>query len=224
MKKIILMLLIAFISAGCNNPNTEEPPIEEIPNLDFNLSDEEVYELAMRRANELQVLYSDFLIAGAFLEERLAFSYDKNNKVLGIFVTEEGRELTREFFIVIHDEIKTYDDLYSLFGKTFTPQFGKDILRYFTHFYTDIDGQLAFLPDDITGGNPEDSSAGSQFVSFEVVDERIKLNFSVIIDLFLDEVLEEGRYVDYSIILENIDDEWLIDEGTDIRTHGYYWR
>ncbi|MCL2086122.1 MAG: hypothetical protein FWH05_00825 [Oscillospiraceae bacterium] len=195
---------------------TEESGLPEIPPIDINMTDEEVYELAMKRGDELSRLFLDFLNISL---RHVSFSCDYKDRKIGEYVYYFGDVGQHEFFKVNHDTIKTYNDLLELFNKTCTPEYTEFLLKHASHQFTDIDGEIYFFETMLTRMVRSDEEV--VYNSFEVQGDEIKLNFTVNMNNH-----PEGNsdwYIDYSIFLKNIDGEWLVSGCTDVHTHGYEW-
>jgi|GEM_PF-2236133 len=195
----------------------EEPVFPEIPAIDINMTDEEVYELAMKRGDELSRLFLDFL---NFSMRHVSFSCDYKDRKIGEHVGYFGKVSQFEFYKVNHDTIKTYNDLLALFNKTCTPEYSEFLLKHASHQFTDIDGEIYFIETMKT--RPVRSDEEVVYNSFEVQGEEIKLNFTVNMNFIYTQEIEPS-YEDYSIFLKNIDGEWLVSGCTDVHTHGYEW-
>jgi len=188
-----------------------------IPPIDINMTDGEVRELAVKRSNELHELFIDFLQCD---EGELVFPFERGkNTVYPVLVLyEDGGGFYGTFYIAIHDKIKTYDDLYSLFCKTCTPDYGTKLLKFTTIQYADFEGKLCFYETELCAG-PE-VTEGVEYNSYEVESDKIKLNFTAH-TCFLDSDVYMESDREYSIYLEEIDGEWLVSDCTNIYLYGY---
>jgi len=189
-----------------------------IPPIEINMTDDEVRELAVKRSNELHELFMNFLQCD---EGKLIFpfEYGKNTVYPVPYLFEDGsEEIFLAFYIAIHDEIKTYDDLYSLFCKTCTPDYSTKLLKFTSIQYTDFEGKLCFYETELCPG-PE-VTTGVEYNSYEVEGDRIKLNFTA--HLYYDDgdIYIESDH-EYSIYLKEIDGEWLVSCCTNIYFYEY---
>jgi len=203
---------------------TQEISEADIPSgngADIGMTDEEIYELGMKRADELHKLYMDFL---HYPLDTVSFSYDFKNYVIGKYETISGYIYDHYGFTIInHETIKTYSDLFSLFCKTCTLEYSTYLLKHASYQFAEIDGQLGFAMNGVEVPMADRSSKGYMLNSFNITAENeIELKFSLQIDILFGEPepYEDGRFIDYSIFLKNIDGEWLISDCTNISRHG----
>jgi hypothetical protein len=219
---------IFYEEEGEEEPDNGEIEEEIIPTLqpsDIGMTEEEIYALAMQRADELQRLFLDFLQHEL---KYLKFSIDKENPVDSTLTLEDGSEHIVPFYLTSHDTIKTYDHLYEIFNKTCTPELSTWLLKHSSHYYTDIDGQLGLFETMRTHPLNCDEVRLDSFVILNY--NKIRLDFTA--DLYwLNDTNGYITKVDfpfdgYSILLEYIDGEWFISDCSGVNgicTHGYHW-
>jgi hypothetical protein len=187
------------------------------------MTDDEVYELAIKRADELSALWMDFL---QYDDSQLIITYDKNDWAREEYTDPNtGQEYNDVFFAVTNENFKTYDDIFKIFNQTCTPDYSDTLLKYsYGTAYAEIDGKL-YISDTILCRGPLES-LGGEYISYEVVGDKIKLNF--IVRTFYENV-DYATEDEYSIFLENIESEWLISDckhvfySDGIYYHGYFW-
>ena len=198
---------------------TQEISEKDIPfgnSSDIGMTDEEIYELGMKRADELHELFMDFL--SFRIRDNLVFN--RGNSAKAVYVFEDVGEIELTFSKVIHDTIKTYDDLYTVFNEVCTPEFSTYLLNQVSHLYIDIDGSLYFNKNEFLAW-PYSHEGGAKLDSFEIVDSnKIKLNF---IAKYSGPVSDEIQEKEYAVYLTNIEGAWLVSDCLNICFHGYSW-
>jgi hypothetical protein len=199
----------------------EAPYVPPLRPSDIGMT-EEIYALAMQRANELAGLFLDFL---QFNEYELVFSFDVDNTIGGNRISVNGYEYIDRFFVVNHETLKTYNDLYMQFNKTCVPELSTRLLKQTSHYYTDINGQLHFS-DTMLARGPMMSIEGGKLVSFNILNENEILLYFTVDMFYAGDAAYEGRTIEYSITLKDINDEWLIADCLTLNAithHGYEW-
>jgi len=189
--------------------------------FEIDMTDDEINALAIQRADELQKLFLDFLRLDQW---NLPFTFDMQGEhLIAILTDEKGNEfLQGGFFSVVHNEIKTYEDLFSLFTTICTQELSSSLLKKDGSYYVNIDGKLAL--GETVLSYPYSKGSQTEYVSYEILDDEIKLNFIAHIIAPVEDAPEEKR--EYSIIIKNINGEWLISglSGIDaLLNHGYFW-
>jgi hypothetical protein len=217
---IILSLILAL--AACGDDTSETPTPSDTPDSteqSKRISDEEVYSLAMTKADELYRLFQEFLI---YHRLDLPLPFDEET-VLGEYIEEDGEVFIFSFYMVNHDTIKTYDDLYNIFLEVCTPEYSTYLLKKASHYFTDIDDRLAFYETMFTRGPEECDEV--LFIGFEITgDDEIKLFFSadMYVNLGDEGIINDGPPREYTITLTNIDGKWLISDCTNLNVHGHF--
>ena len=201
----------------------DEPELPELTAADIGMTEDEFYAVVKNLTDEYKKLVLDFLYyddgcqIGTYekiklefpdFENKIIFNFNTDNMIESYCALCENDEL---FYIVFHDTIKTYDDLYETFNEICTPEFSTRVLNS-VYEYADIDGHLCFHMST-GGGRICTLYYDAGVTSFSVLSEDE-------IILYFDSYM----YFDgFSIQLKKINDNWLISSHAPRDVIKYYW-